>query len=74
MAGPTSYTEVKARMSTPLIITMMRCNLTSLITKRRWDFPISSDALSSGKLNVVFDVISGQTHISVNAETYSPDY
>ena len=38
---------------------------------RLWDFPISSDALSSGKLNVVFDVISGQTHISVNAETYS---
>ena len=38
---------------------------------RLWDFPISSDALSSGALNVVFDVISGQTHISVNAETYS---
>ena len=38
---------------------------------RLWDFPLSSDALSSGTLNVVFDVISGQTHISVNAETYS---
>ena len=38
---------------------------------RLWDFPLSSDAVSSGTLNVVFDVISGQTHISVNAETYS---